>query len=190
MIAAITGGIGSGKSYVCGIMARRGIVVYDCDDAAKRLINTSTSLQTALSKTIGRDIFAGGRLDKAAISEFIVASEDNVQKVNSVVHPAVADDFMRSGCQWFESAILFESGFYRRLHIDFTVCVTAPLETRIARVMHRDVLSRGRAMEWIERQMPQDEKLKRSDYEIINDGQADVEAQLDMLFNELKNIIK
>ena len=90
----------------------------------------------------------------------------------------MARDFETSGCDWIESAIYFASGFYRRVKIDKVVCVTAPLEVRISRIMSRDSISREKALEWIARQLPQEEVVRRSDYEIVNDGQTDIDAKV------------
>ena len=180
MSIAITGGIGAGKSYVCARLATRGIAVYDCDAAAKRLMRTSQPLQQALRQLVGNEVYDGeGHLQKRVLAAFLLASEANKQAVNSVVHPAVARDFMASGLQWLESAILFESGFHRRVHFDHIVCVTAPDPLRIARIMARDGLSRQQAEAWLHRQMPQDELRRLCDYEIVNDGLRDIDAQLD-----------
>ena len=103
MRIGITGGIGSGKSYVCRLLEQRGIEVYDCDAAAKRLIRTSRRMRQQLQQLIGS-------LQKADISRFLLASEENQQRVNAIVHPAVFQDFEESGMQWMESAILYESG--------------------------------------------------------------------------------
>ncbi|MCD8281828.1 MAG: dephospho-CoA kinase, partial [Prevotella sp.] len=179
MITAITGGIGSGKSYVCRLLERRGIAVYDCDEAAKRLILSDKALQERLSEAAGADLFPAGRLDKARLSRFILAAERNALAVDNIVHPAVAEDFAASGYTWLESAILFESGFNRRVKIDRVVCVTASMPTRIRRIMARDGLTKEKAAGWIERQMAQEEKLRLSDYEIKNDEGDNPEAQLD-----------
>lgn len=185
MYIALTGGIGSGKSYVCRLLKDYGVEVYDCDAAAKRLMNSMPEVQRALSGAVGCDLFAGGRLDKAALSRFIVKSEENVRKINSIVHPAVAEDFKRSGYEWLESAILYESGFDRRIDFGFVVCVTAPLETRIRRIMERDRLPRERAVEWIDRQMPQEEKAARADFVVDNDSGYDVETRIRELMNRI-----
>lgn len=185
MIIAITGGIGSGKSYVCRQLEERGIRVYDCDFAAKRLMRESKDLQVRLSAVVGEEVFPDGKLDKALLSIFIVANEANAQKVNAVVHPAVADDFMSSGMEWFESAILFESNFVSRVHIDYIICVVAPLEERISRIMRRDGISREKALDWINRQMSQEEKAERADFCIVNDGKNDLDAQIERLLKDL-----
>ena len=174
MKTGITGGIGSGKSYVCQRLAARGIQVYDCDAAAKRLIRTSRPLQEQLIDLIGS-------LDKAAMSRFLLASEANQQALNAIVHPAVFRDFEESGMEWMESAILFESGIYRL--VDRVVVVTAPTELRIQRIMARDDISRNKARQWMDRQWPQEEVRVRADFEIINDGVADIDSQLDLLLH-------
>ena len=172
MKTGITGGIGSGKSYVCKLLAQRGIEVYDCDAAAKRLIRTSPRLRQQLKALIGS-------LDKAAISRFLLANEENQQAVNAIVHPAVFQDFEESGMQWMESAILFESGADKL--VDRVVVVTAPEEVRIQRVMQRDGITREKALQWIARQWPQEQVKARADFEIVNDGHADLNSQIERL---------
>ncbi|MBQ7472520.1 MAG: dephospho-CoA kinase [Prevotella sp.] len=187
MTIAITGGIGSGKSFVCNSLAERGIRVYDCDAAAKRLMRTSVRLQQALSLLVGAQLYVDGALQKAVLAQFLLSSEENKQAVNAIVHPVVAEDFLASGYEWFESAILFESRFQQRVHCDYVVCVIAPEETRVQRIMQRDGISREKALEWIRRQMPQEEVARRSDFIVVNDGQADVSEQLDRIFQIIKN---
>ena len=172
MKTGITGGIGSGKSYVCKLLAQRGIEVYDCDAAAKRLIRTSPRLRQQLKALIGS-------LDKAAISRFLLANEENQQAVNAIVHPAVFQDFEESGMLWMESAILFESGADKL--VDRVIVVTAPEEIRIQRVMQRYGITREKALQWIARQWPQEQVKARADFEIVNDGQADLNSQIEKL---------
>lgn len=186
MKIAITGGIGSGKSYVCRILEKQGIKVYDCDAEAKRLMRTDAELQTGLKKLVGKEVYsADGILQKPVLAQFILTSEANKQAVNDVVHPAVARDFEQSDCEWMESAILFDSGFDRRTHFDKVVCVSAPVGVRLQRIMQRDHISQEKAQQWIDAVMPQEELIARSDYEIVNDGVRDVEAQVVHLLNLL-----
>jgi len=186
MKTAITGGIGSGKSYVCSILQQQGIQIYDCDAAAKRLMRTSPVLQGQLKALIGPDVYdEEGRLDKAVVARFLLASESNAHAIDAIVHPAVADDFLKSGLQWMECAILYESGF--DCLVDRVVMVSAPEDVRIERVMKRDGISREKALEWIGRQWPQDEVRRRADYEIINDGNADIVSQLERILHIKKH---
>ena len=187
---AITGGIGSGKSFVCSLLKKRGIAVYDCDAAAKRLMRTSPELQQQLIELIGLEAYGASKtskasmpsepsmtLNKAEVARFLLASPENAQALDAIVHPAVARDFVASGQQWMECAILYESGFDRL--VDKVIVVTAPLEVRIQRVMQRDSISREKTLEWMGRQWSQEEVLRHADYEIVNDGNADLEQQID-----------
>lgn len=67
---AITGGIGSGKSFVCRLLAQRGIQVYDCDAAAKRLMRTDAVLQRQLRELVGDDVYQGHDLQKRVLASF------------------------------------------------------------------------------------------------------------------------
>ena len=176
----ITGGIGSGKSYVCKrLQAKYDIEVYDCDAAAKRLIRTSPDLQQQIIQLVGS-------LDKAAMSRFLLASEANQQAMNAIVHPAVFRDFQESGMQWMESAILFESGADQL--VDKSIVVTAPQEVRIQRVMQRDGTTREKTLQWMNRQWSQDEVVAHADYEIVNDGIADIDQQIEQLLKTIQTL--
>jgi dephospho-CoA kinase len=183
MKTGIAGGIGSGKSYVCQLLRKRGYEVYDCDDAAKRLIRTSPEIREQLTHLVGPQAYTSdGQLNKAVISQFLLASADNQKAINDIVHPAVFRDFEESKMEWMESAIMYESGIYKL--VDRVVVVTAPLETRIRRVMRRDHISRKKVLEWIEKQLPQEEVVRRADFELINDGKADLEQQLNKIIEQ------
>ena len=202
MKIGITGGIGSGKSYVCRLLEARGYAVYDCDSAAKRLIRTSPFIRRRLTALIGPQTYfkeSGDRrqetgdgsqesgeyfLNKKAVAEFLLESEDNSRAIDRIVHPAVFRDFIQSGMEWMESAIIYESGIYRL--VDRVIVVTAPEELRIQRVMARDKISREKVLEWMGRQWPQEEVRRRADFEIINDGHADIEQQLNNIIEQCK----
>lgn len=182
MKIGITGGIGSGKSYVCRLLAKRGIQVYDCDQAAKRLMRTSPQLKEQLTQLIGPEAYdAQGELNKEAIARYLLASEEHAQAINAIVHPAVFRDFEESGLNWMESAILFESGINRL--VDRIIVVTAPEQVRISRIVQRDGITPEKAKEWINRQWPQEEVRQRADHEIVNDGCSDLNLQIDQIIN-------
>ena len=185
---AITGGIGSGKSFVCDILRRRGFGVYDCDAAAKRLMATDKDLQRKLSQLVGNGVYSNGALQKSVLAQFILESEDNKQAVNHIVHPAVAADYLSSGCQWLESAILFDANFDQRVTFDIIIGVVAPDEVRTERIMTRDGISREQALQWIGCQMPQETVARLCDYIISNGTGDDVEAQVEDICMKL-NIV-
>lgn len=180
---AITGGIGSGKSYVCRLLERRGFPVYDCDKAAKRLMFSSVEIQSRLKAVVGEGVILDGAINKAMLAAFLLENDENTRKINNIVHPAVAEDFIRSGYAWMECAILYSSGFNSL--VDKVVCVTAPTEVRIDRIVRRDGISRQKALEWINKQMPQEDVVALSDFEIVNDGQSNLEQQIDNILASL-----
>lgn len=185
---AITGGIGSGKSYVCKLLADRGVKVYDCDAAAKRIMATDTALQANLNAVVGEEVFIDGILQKPILAKFLLASEANKQAINDVVHPAVAADFIASNYQWLESAILFDAKFNERINFDYIVCVIAPEDVRIERIAQRDGISHEQALQWIKRQMPQEEMEKKADFIIINDGTSDLSAAIKSLLEAVSTL--
>ncbi len=185
---AITGGIGSGKSYVCRMLRDYGIEVYDCDAAAKRLMRTSPDLKRKITALVGPDAYLpsdGIRgewvLNKAVVARFLLASAQNAKAIDNIVHPVVAADFLASGMQWLESAILFQSGFHHRVSFGAVVVVTAPDEVRLERIVARDGISPEKAQQWIRQQWPQEEIVRLADYEIVNDGQQPLEPQIEQI---------
>ena len=183
MKIGIAGGIGSGKSYVCQYIRQQGFEVYDCDAAAKRLIRTSPEIRQQLTDLIGPETFSpDGEFNKAVVARFLLASERNAKAIDAIVHPAVFRDFEESGLQWLESGIMFESGIDRLM--DAVVAVIAPKEIRIKRVMERDNISREKVLEWMDRLLPQREVIRRATYVIINDGNANIEQQLNKIIKQ------
>lgn len=157
--------------------------MYDCDTAAKRLIRTSPEIQQQLTALIGEDAYHGEALNKAAVAKFLLANEANAKAIDDIVHPAVFRDFQESGMQWMESAIMYESGIYKL--VDRVIVVTAPQEVRIQRVMQRDGIPREKVEQWMQRQWPQEEVRQHADYEIVNDGIADIDEQIENIVNKI-----
>lgn len=140
MIIGITGGIGSGKSYLSQELAKRGFAVYDCDREAKRIIAEDKAVQAAIIKLLGKEAFIDGKYNTAYVAQRVFTEPQLLKKLNKIVHPAVKADISRQSSDVsllvVESAILFESGLDKLC--DKIVVVTAPEETRIARTIARD----------------------------------------------------
>lgn len=185
MLIALTGGIGTGKSFVAQMLKERGIEIYDADNNAKRLMLTNKELQQQLSVLIGCEAVVDGRIEKKKIATFLLHSADNKWQLNDVVHPFVARDFIDSHFEWMETAILYESGFDKRVDFDFVVSVSAPNDVRIQRVAKRDNLSIEKASDWVAAQMSQSEIDRRADFVIYNDGYQPLEPQIISLFESV-----
>ena len=191
---AVCGGIGSGKSTVCGMFAERGIAVYDSDSRAKALMNESAELREALVAEFGEACYEGGVLNRPYLASKVFGSEEQLAKLNSIVHPAVKADFLRwAGSQEgdyciLESAILFESGFDAL--VDKKVAVLAPQPLRVMRAMERDGATKEQIEARIKAQMSDDELMRRCDFAIVNIHLEDVEkdvAELAYRFKMMNN---
>ena len=183
MKIGITGGIGSGKSFVCQRLKAQGIEVFDCDNAAKTIMRNSPDIRKKLCELIGPDTYnEDGSLNKSAVSHFLLSSSSNAKAIDNIVHPAVFEAFQESGLNFMESAILFESGAYKL--VDKVIAVIAPKEVRIKRVMERDHITREQVEDWMKRQLMQKEIICKSDYVVINDGETDLDIQINKIIKQ------
>ncbi len=193
----ITGGIGSGKSMVSALLARRGMEVYDCDSKARAIMQTDAA-RSALTEATGIDFYTDGQLDRRRMADYLFSSERNAGIINGVVHPLVRQDF----AEWcrrhelngsricaMESAILFEAGM--KDSVDAVVVVDAPERLRLERVMRRDSVASDKAEERMRMQMPQEQKVLMADYVLCNDGdenklERETDAMLDRILNDYR----
>ena len=191
----VTGGIGSGKSYVSNLLAGRGVPVFDCDSQAKRLTIEDEDIRKDLIALLGPDIYTAEGLNKPVLASFLFASKDNAIAVNAIIHPRVRKAFREWVCKQkadgvevaaMESAILYESGFHTE--VDKVLMVYAPVEIRFKRVIQRDCTTMEQVKRRMDSQYPDEEKCRRADYIIENDGVKPLQEQLDRLFSQLNGI--
>jgi dephospho-CoA kinase len=178
----ITGGIGSGKTTVCGLFEVLGIPVFYADDAARALMDEDVALKAAIGALFGNHIYHAGRLDRAAVSAAVFGNPEKLTALNALVHPASVAAAERWLLQQHtpyavkEAAIFFESGTHTGMNV--MIGVSAPVEVRIARAIARSGLTRAEVLARIARQMDDAEKMRRCDYVINNDGAAAVLPQV------------
>jgi len=170
----ITGGIGSGKTYICRLFEALGIPVYNADEEAKRLMNTDIRIKEKLIAQFGESTYKDGLLDRAFLANMVFSDKDKLELLNGIVHPIViqeAKDWAERQTTRYslkEAALLFESGSYKEL--DYTILVTAPMDIRIQRVIERDGTTEQQVQERINKQLSDEEKLQLADFVIVNDG--------------------
>ena len=185
----ITGGIGSGKSTVCRMLAERGVALYDADSRAKALMSTSEALRRALVDNFGAETFNAKGLNRAYLAGRVFNDAEQLRLLNSIVHPAVIEDFeawaeaQEGNYVVFESAILFEAGLEDR--VDVAVAVMAPEALRVERVMARDGHSREQVLARIKNQMSDDERSDRAKYSIVNVDIEELEEDVEQLHRRL-----
>ena len=190
----ITGGIGSGKSYVSQMLMEYGVPVFDCDSQAKRLTNSHPDIRKGLVDLLGPDVYTAEGLNKSVLATYLFASKENASKVNAIIHPCVKEAFrvwakerQSEGYDIvaMESAILYESGFHDA--VDKVMTVHAPLEIRCQRVVARDHTTMEVVKQRIAAQMSDDKKCELADFVIENDGCLPLKEQLEKLFSHLKD---
>ena len=184
--SGISGGIGSGKSYVAEILEKMGYPVYYSDAQSKVLTDTHPEIKSELVNRFGKSIYEQGTLNRSALASLIFNSEENRLFVNKLIHPIVRADFdawcarQRSTLVFNEAAILFETGAYRQF--DATVLVIAPLDIRIQRIMQRDQCTTEQAEARINSQWSDEKKLNLAEYVINNNN-------LDPIIPQILNVI-
>lgn len=173
-LVGITGGIGSGKSTACRIFSILGVPIYYADDRAKWLMANDEDLKAGIISNFGQESYnADGSLNRTYLASVVFADEKKTAIINGLVHPTVKGDFenwaskQRAAYVLKEAALLFESGSYQDL--DKIINVSAPLKTRITRVLMRDRhRSEQQVNEIIDKQLSDEEKNQKADYVIKN----------------------
>lgn len=191
----ITGGIGAGKSTVCKVFAALGIPIYDADSRAKRLLVADGALVAQIKQQFGEEAyFSDSSLNREWLAAQVFSKPEQLALLNSLVHPQVGLDFER----WYlqqqkapyvlkEAALIFETGSDKSL--DAVINVTAPEALRVRRTLMRDTQrSREQVEDIIQRQLPEEERLSRSQFKIVNDDHAMVVPQILRLHRQLLSL--
>ena len=174
MIVGLTGGIGSGKTTVLNFFkAFQNISVYIADEEAKNLMNSSPLLKSQLINAFGKELFVDNTLQRAFLSNLVFKDPKKLQILNEIVHPQVAKHFSEfvalnahKAYILYENAILFET--QNNQFCDCILTVSAPLEDRISRIIHRDQRTRRAVLDRMQHQFPEEKKRLQSNYLIQN----------------------
>ena len=192
-IIGLTGGIGTGKTTVATYFASKGVPVYIADEAAKKIMNTKEVIQEVQALFTENVILENGQLNREFIRELVFTNKDKLAQLNSIIHPKVKRNFD----DWLsqhqdapfvikEVAILFETN--GQDYCDATILVTAPLETRIQRVLERDKTSKDIILQIIQNQLPEEQKIRLATYVIENENLEKTYEFVDILIKKLNNI--
>ena len=189
-IIGLTGGIGSGKTTIANHFMEANIPVYIADDEARKIMQ-SEEIAGAIRKTFGDSIFDDVILNRQKLSQIVFNDPEKLKLLNAIIHPAVKKHFQ----DWvlnhknapfviYEAAILFESGSYK--NCDLIITVTAPLETRIQRVIQRDKTTRELVLKRINAQWNDEQRIAKSDFVVENVNPKTTKAEIDKILKILK----
>lgn len=187
IVLGITGGIACGKSLICRFFEELGAVVLSADALAREAVRPGETVFKEIITHFGEEILtAEGTIDRARLARRIFQAPEERQKLNQLIHPAIArlaDRHIqelrnRPGVPLiiYEAPLLFEAE--REDCVDLVLVVTSDTEQQLERLMRRDNLTREDALQRISAQMPLAAKIARADLVIENNGSPEESQQL------------
>jgi len=197
MKIGITGGIGSGKSYVSKIIGDAGYTVLNADDIAKQIMVEDESVRELIISNFGYDSYNNKELNRSHIASKAFSSIENVNILNSIVHPPMVyeinklmeEELKKNKMAFVEAALIYEAEVDAIL--DYVLLVTADEEIRINRIQERDKLSEADIRSRMKYQMPENEKENLADFTIKNNSSLiDLEMKTKMFLTVFESMKK
>lgn len=191
----LTGGIGAGKSEVTRRFAERGATVIDADALAREVVDVGTPGLAAVVAEFGDGVLAAdGSLDREKVAGIVFADADALQRLNNIVHPAIAERVMTlmaegdannpDGVMINDVPLIVESGVAERYEV--IVVVDAPVETQLARLTELRGMTEADAKARMAKQASREDRRAIADYVITNDGDLEsLDAQVEHVWGEL-----
>ena len=186
----LTGGIGSGKTMGSKIFAEKGYKIFNSDEIAKIIIKNDYSVKNSIINFFGTNSYIGDDLNSRYISEIIYSDKVKLNYLNSIVHPMVFhqfEKFLKSNLNskiLVESAILFESNFYKML--DDNILLISPKADRISRIIKRDNINRTEIEKIMSVQWTDKKKINLATYVIENINFAETSMQILSLISKIE----
>lgn len=191
-IVGLTGGIGSGKTWVANYFKFLGIPVFFSDDEAKKIM-LSADVVDLIRSAFGEDVIIKKNIvNRQKLSQIVFNDSLKLEALNAIIHPRVKKQFdiwidKHKEFEFVvkETAILFETG--GQSLCDYNILVTAPTETRITRVMERDKTDRLSVINIMKNQWSDEDKIKKSDFIIENTDFENTKLQILEIVKKLNN---
>jgi dephospho-CoA kinase len=178
LMVGLTGGIGSGKSTVASLLAKRGAIVIDADAIAREVVEPGMPALAKLAERFGSDILhPDGSLDRPKLAGIAFVDDETRKELEAITHPAIGELFLQRVAEAppgsvviHDVPLLVESK--RGFEYAAVIVVEAPLEVRLARLEARGV-PRGDARRRIELQASDDDRRKVATWVVDNAGDLD-----------------
>ncbi len=193
----ICGSSGSGKGYVCKLFSTYGYKWIDTDRVYRDLATPKSECVKELKEYFGTSILnPDGSLNRKELSKSVFEGENSKERLNQlnkITHfyiqretERIIKESEQNGYKGVlvDAPVLFESGFY--ILCDVTICVTAPLDTKLQRIISRDGITYEKALARVSSQLTDDELRAKCTYEIDNSGNKSVEAQITEIISNLE----
>jgi dephospho-CoA kinase len=202
LLVGVTGGIGSGKSTVCAMLAELGCELFEADRVARDLQLEDPEVVRGIEALFGSGVYshdASGNLliDRKTIASIVFSDPEKLAALNRLIHPRVREAFIREirrcACEGKkilckEAAIIFESGLEGEL--DRIIVVAANNGLRLERAVARGLGSREEVAKRMRAQWPQEKLIERAHYVIFNDGTIEeLRSQTEQVYRSLLTIL-
>jgi len=193
----ITGGIGSGKSFVSKIIEESGYLVLNADDIAKQIMLEDESVRELIISEFGENSYINDELNRKYIASKAFSSVENVNILNSIVHPPMVekinelltDELKRSKIVFVEAALIYEAEIDEIL--DYVLLVTSDESVRSKRIMERDNITETEIRDRMQFQMSENEKENLADFTIKNNSSImDLEMKTKMFISIFESMSK
>ena len=186
----LTGGIGSGKTFIADILkANFDIKIFDSDHSAKEIIQNNELVKKSIILNFGKKSYIGKEINNKFISKIVFNNPNKLLKLNSIVHPLVFKDFEDFKLKYsdkiiiVESALLFETGMYLSNHIN--ILVTSPHEIKLQRLIVRDKRNKEDVLKIIKSQWEDSKKIELADFVIENINKLETEKKVKKLMSNI-----
>jgi len=195
-LVGLTGGIASGKSTLAGALRALGVPVIDADELAREAVRAGSPALAAIVREFGPHVVGpDGQLDRKGMAARVFSRPDDRARLEAIVHPAVraavASETARLAAEghdlaFYDVPLLFESGLDRE--VDCVVVVHSPRHVQVARLRARDGLGQAAAAPRLDAQLPLDEKARRADVVVSNQGDiASLRSRAEPLLRALRS---
>ena len=196
IVVGLTGGIATGKSTVAQMFKRCGAIIIDADQLARDVVRPGKPAWREIVKVFGDGVLnQDGSINRHALGTIVFHNRRKLRRLEHIIHPRVAREQQHLARRIakrashavvvYEVPLLFESGAHQR--VDTIIVVTADRETQIARLKHRNGMTRAEALRRIKNQMPLAQKVRRAD--VVLDGTGDktlVRKEVRRLYNTFR----
>ena len=176
-VVGITGGSGSGKSYLCGLLKNRGYDVIDTDVIARKVMEKGEECLLETVAEFGEQILDDGNLNRKKLAKIVFSDEKKLAKLNEISHKHIlrcVENMIEQSASnpvFVEGAVLIESGF----DCDLMIGVLADYEVRKSRIMQRDSMTEAEAMLRLDAQKKDSFFIENCDFVVTNTNGFDVD---------------
>ncbi len=195
LLIGITGGIGAGKSIVSSILESMGYCVLKSDLVAKEIMQSNNEVKKKIIEAFGNEAYIDGKLNTKYLAEKVFSSKENVEKINSIVHPftikknleQAKKEFQKSDIVFIESPLIYEAKIEK--YFDYVILIYSDEKSRIKRVMERDKVTEEKVRQRMQFQIPDEKKKDRADFIIENNSNIEeLKNKLNFVLQLIKSI--